>query len=477
MAAAPSRRISIWVVMVGVVTALAGLLFGYDQGVISGALHFIKQDFDLSTTLVETITSWVTLGALFGALAGGALADRIGRRGAGMLAGLLFAVGALTQALAPDTPVLVLGRLVIGIGVGVASVAAPLYAAEMAPTRVRGRMVTIYQLAITVGIFVAYLADDLLSETGDWRLMLGLAAVPGVLLVVGMLVVPASARWLVEHGRRQEARESLGKVEPALDPDASIAALKTEIAHEQRASWGEVFGSANRSALWVGVGLAIFQQVTGINAIIYYADQIFDLAGFTSPTSQADATLFAVGGVNMLATLIAVAFVDRLGRRPLLLSGLVGMIASLLTVGFAFELVDTGSTTRGVSVLGVVTLVGLVVYIASFAFSLGPVTWTMINEIFPTRVRGRAVSVATALNWGSAFLVSQFFLTMVDDVGTSLTFFTFGALSVAAFWWIRRKVPETKERSLEDIQEIWRSDDPVATSLELHPGSAGKDAG
>ncbi len=231
-------------------------------------------------------------------------------------------------------------------------------------------------------------------------------------------------------------------------------------------AWREVFSPALRRPLMVGIGLAVFQQITGINAIIYYSDKIFAAAGFATPADQAAATTWAIGGVNVLATLIAVAYVDRFGRRPLLLCGLVGMAASLTTVGVAFLSLDdvshkSGSATSSATDAGVITLVALVVFIISFAFSLGPVVWTVINEIFPSRVRGRAVAAATAVNWFSAFLVSEFFLTLIDAIGTSATFWLFAAFSVIAFVWIWRKVPETKGRSLEEIQQLWQHADPV----------------
>jgi SP family galactose:H+ symporter-like MFS transporter len=461
--------VGFWMLMVGVVIMLAGLLFGYDQGVISGALEGIQSDFDLSTTMTEVVTSWVTLGALFGALLSGVLADRIGRRRTILLAAGLFTVGALVEAFAPGTAVLVIGRLIVGFGVGVASVAAPLYASEQAPTHLRGRFVSTYQLAITIGIFVAYLVDQALTNGSSWRMMLGVSAVPGVLLLVAIAPMPESTRWLVGAGRRKDAAAGLRKLRPDVDVDATLDTIE-EAAREEdadRASWGEVFSKSLRKPLTVGVGLAIFQQITGINAIIYYADKIFAEAGFSTPADQASATTWAIGGVNVLATFIAVAYVDRFGRRPLLFAGLVGMAASLTTVGIAFQFMDSADTsgagTGGPTTAGIVTLVALVVFIASFAFSLGPVTWTVINEIFPNRVRGRAVAVATAVNWGAAFLVSQFFLTLIDSIGSSATFWLFAAFAVIAYVWIWRKVPETKGKSLEEIQEVWAHHDPVAT--------------
>jgi len=244
---------------------------------------------------------------------------------------------------------LTVGRVVTGLGVGFASVVAPLYAAEMAPKRLRGRFVSTYQLAITVGIFFAYLADDALTGSDRWRLMFALAVIPGVALVVGFLVMPESARWLLKVGRRDDARESLLKVDGPELADQELATLEADLERETRegqASWGEVFSPTLRRALWVGIGLSVFQQVTGINAIIYYANEIFAEAGFTTAEEQAKATLYAVGAVNVLATLVAVAWVDRFGRRPLLFTGLVGMAVSLAAVGVPFAALHTRRTPR-----------------------------------------------------------------------------------------------------------------------------------
>ena len=441
--------------MVGVVIMFAGALFGYDQGVISGALEGIKEEFDLSTTLVEVITSWVTLGALFGALLAGLLAERIGRRRTIIVAAALFCVGAMLEAFAPGTAVLVVGRFTVGFGVGVASVAAPLYAAEMAPANLRGRFVSIYQLAITIGIFLAYIVDQALANSDSWRVMLGVSAVPALLLVVAVWPMTDTARWLVKMGRRDQAATALHRIQPDADPNEKIAEIDESLdADADQATWGEVFGKAMRKPLIIGVGLAVFQQITGINAIIYYADQIFGFAGFSTPQDQAAATTWAIGAVNVLATFIAVVYVDRFGRKPLLLAGLVGMGLSLFVVGCCFLRLDENAGA-GETMSGIFTLVALVVFIASFAFSLGPIVWTIINEIFPNRVRGRAVAIATAANWGSAWLVTQFFLTLVDRIGEPATFWLFAGFSALAFVFISRLVPETRGKTLEEIESMW----------------------
>lgn len=440
--------LSLAMMLVITVIVMAGVLFGYDQGVISGALTGIQKQFGLGSLLTEVVTSWVTLGALFGSLIGGELADRLGRKKAVVCAGVLFSLGAMIQSLAPDTIILVAGRLVIGLGVGVAAVAAPLYGAEMAPTDRRGRFVSAYQLAITIGIFLAYLIDQALAATDHWRLMLGIAAIPGILLVVAMALAPESARWLAKNGRTDAARRVLDRLDPDADNAPALAEIESGIRSEVKsASWGDVFVPAWRKPLVVALGLAVFQQITGINAIIYYADEIFARAGFATPEAQTMATTWAVGAVNVLATFIAIAFIDKLGRRPLLLAGLIGMGVSLAVVGLAMR----------ADMPGMVTLAALVVFIISFAFSLGPVVWTVINEIFPGAVRGRAVAVATAVNWASAFIVSQFFLSLVGLIGEAMTFWLFALFCAAAFIWIYTSVPETRGRSLEDIEQLWRT--------------------
>ncbi len=457
---ASEQHVTPWLAVVLVVVLFSGGLFGYDQGVISGALHGIKQTFSLSPLVIEVVTSWVTLGALFGALVSGELADGIGRKRTVLIAGAMFTLGALVQALAPDTLILVVGRLVIGAGVGVAAVAAPLYAAELAPTALRGRFVSAYQLAITIGIFLAYLIDGWLSKTDSWRMMLGAAAVPGLLLFAVALVAPQSPRWLMMVGRKADAASELRKIRPEVNVQSRLDAIESALRDEGRkASWREVFDHRWRRPLLIGVGLAVFQQITGINAIIYYADQIFAAAGFITQASQTTVTTWAIGAVNVLATLIAIAYIDRVGRRKLLLTGLVGMAASLVIVGIAFQFIKAvpagAAAASGPTAAGLVTLCALMCFIICFAFSMGPVVWTVINEIFPGHIRGRAVALATAVNWGSAFLVSQFFLSLIKSIGNSLTFWLFALFCAVAWVWIYFRVPETKAKSLEEIQQLW----------------------
>ncbi len=469
----PTPRTSRYVMAVGLVLLLSGLLFGYDQGVISGALNGIQKDFEPSTLVIEIITSWVTLGAMLGALVAGVLADRLGRRSTLMLAALVFVVGALLEALAPSSWVLVISRLILGVGVGIASVAGPLYGAENAAARDRGRMVSLYQMAITVGILLAYWADYLLISSDGWRVMLGISAVPAVLLVVAILPLRDSATWYVKAGRRADAEAVVRRAEPEVDPGARVDDIEAAVASEPQTSWGEVFSSTWRKPLIVAGTLAVLQQLTGINAVIYYADTIFAAAGFNSPNSESLATLWAIGAVNVAATLIAVFWVDRFGRKPLLLIGSWGMFFSLVVVAGAFFRLDkvtaSDQATSGTSNAGILALVGLVVFIASFAFSLGPVVWTVINEVFPAHVRGKGVAAATALNWFAAWVVTQTFLTVVDLTGTSGAFMIFAAFCLVTLVFVGRFLPETKGKTLEEVQQMWSDPAELRAAIKARP--------
>jgi len=448
-----------WLLVVLAVSLVAGGLFGYDQGVISGALAGVKQTFSLSLLMVQVVTSWVTLGALVGSLIAGELGDRLGRKRSILIAGALFTFGAAIQWIAPSALILVAGRFIIGAGVGIAAVSAPLYASELAPAHLRGRFVSAYQLAITSGIFLAYLINAQLSASANWRLMLGLAAVPGLALLLIALVAPESPRWLMGRNRRAEAAKETAKVQPGVDVDAQLALIQAALNEDtQTASWAEIFSAKWRRPLLIAVGLAVFQQITGINAIIYYANQIFASAGFATEVSRATVTLWAIGGVNVLSTFIAIAFIDKVGRRLLLLVGLIGMGISLAAVGAAFRFIGPAAgvlTASGPTPAGIVTVVALIVFIASFAFSLGPVVWTVMNEVFPARIRARGVALATAVNWGSAFLVSQFFLSLVNVLGSAWTFWLLALFCALGWIWIYLRVPETRGLTLEKIQDMW----------------------
>jgi sugar porter (SP) family MFS transporter len=444
--------------LITLIAALGGLLFGFDTGVISGALLFIIPDFHLGPAAQGFVVGVVTLGALIGALLGGAAADAVGRRPTNIAGGAAFILGSLVSAVAPDVATLIVGRFVIGIAIGLSSVAAPLYIAELAPARRRGTLVSLFQLAVTVGILASYIVDGMLAPTQAWRTMLGVAVIPGAALVFGMLPMPESPRWLMKHGRATEAEAALRRVRQdqkvEQKVDAELQEIAADIAQDRPAAWRDLSAPELRPALLVGIGLAVFQQVTGINTIIYYAPQIFEAAGFGSATTALAATT-GIGVVNVLATVVAIALVDRWGRRPLLLAGLTGMIVSLLALAVA----SADGTSAGTSTgwLGATTVACIGIYIVCFAFSLGPIVWLMISEIFPNRIRARAASVSTAANWAANFVVSLTFPLLRASLGSSLTFVLYALFGVIAIAFVARRVPETRGKTLEEIAADWRT--------------------
>ncbi len=427
------------------VTALGGLLFGYDTGVVSGALLFLKSEFGgLSNFQLELITSLLLIGAMAGALIAGRLTDRIGRRPTIMITAVVFVLGVLLAAFTPTFPVLLTARLVIGLAVGSASMSVPLYIGEIAPPRLRGGLVSLNQLAITLGILISYLVDYGLSSSGNWRLMFGLAAAPAVLLFVGILSQRESPYWLIERGRGEEARSVLARLRPAGEIDREIAEIR-EIISQGRAGVRELFSRTVKPALLVGVAMAVFQQVTGINTVIYYAPSLLHDAGL-----GASAALLAnvgIGAVNVLMTIVAIRLLDRSGRRPLLIRGSAGMAVGMIVAALAF----TGGTHL-TGARAAVAIAALVIYTGSFAIGLGPVFWLMISEIYPQRVRGTAMSVASLANWGANFVVTISFLTLLSAIGGTGVFSLFAFLTLVAVWFFARRVPETKGRSLQAIE-------------------------
>ncbi|MBU6443272.1 MAG: sugar porter family MFS transporter [Alphaproteobacteria bacterium] len=442
--------------VVAMTAALGGLLFGYDTGVISGALLFLKGTFGLSAAMEGTVTSAVLAGATVAAIFGGWLADRFGRRPVMLVLAFLFVGGALLSAAARSVEVLIGARVLIGVCIGVVSFVAPLYIAELAPPARRGALVSLNQLAITIGILVSYIVDMTFADSGAWRWMLGLGAVPGLVLACGMLVLPESPRWLVKRSRLDEARTVLlrARSEDA-DIDCEIADIREDLALERNApGWRAFRAPAMRWPLFIGIGLAILQQVTGINTVIYYAPTIFLAAGFHSASASILATA-GVGVVNVLLTVVALRIIDRAGRRVLLLTGTAGMAVSLLifAVGFAYGGALPGF--RWIAVLSVMAYVGF------FAIGLGPIFWLLISEIFPLGVRGRAMGVATVANWGFNLLVALTFLQMLQALGPATTFLIYAGLSVVGWLFAFHFVPETRGHSLEQIERFWIERRPV----------------
>src|ERR671916_2160451 len=439
------------------ITATGGLLFGYDTGVISGALLFIREDFaPLSPFLEGIIVSTLLVGAVVGAISGGPLPDRFGRRPAVLLAAVIFGLGALAVAFAPSVAFIVLGRFLLGLGVGLASMIVPLYIAEIAPASRRGALVSLNQLMITIGILLSYIVGVIFTPIEGWRYMFGVAIIPALVLGIGMFSVPESPRWLFEHGRVDKAREVLGRSRSPEEIDQELREMqdiKNQEGNQERVSYAELLAPFVRPALIIGIGLAIFQQITGINTVIYYAPTILQGVGFSEGGAIA-ATALGVGVVNVGFTILAVRIIDRAGRRPLLLIGLVGMTISLALLGPVFA---SGATGDDASVLaGVLATSCLAVYIASFAISLGPVFWLMISEIYPLRIRGTAMSVASIANWGSNFLVALTFPVLLAALGGATLFWLFAVLGIVAWVFIYFRVPETKNRTLEEIEASFR---------------------
>jgi sugar porter (SP) family MFS transporter len=429
------------------VCALGGLLFGFDTGIISGALLFIKKDLALSPFLQSAVVSAILVGAVVGAGSSGPLADRFGRKTMTIAAAAVFIVGALGSALAPNVGLLIAARVILGFAVGSSTIFVPLYIAELAPTEIRGTLTSLFQLAITLGIVVAYLVNYALAEAEAWRWMLGLGAVPALVLLVGMLPLPDSPRWLVEMDRHDEARSVLRRVRASgADIDGEMEEMEQAITEEEReaAGWGELLRPWVRPMLIVGIGLAMGQQLVGINTIIYYAPTIMEATGLEAGVSIL-ATL-GVGIVNVIFTVVALVLIDRVGRKPLLLVGLVGIFVALVILGLGYALPSLSG------IVAWITFVGLIVYIASFAASFGVVLWVVLPEIFPLKIRGSAMSVCTILHWSSNLLVSLTFLPLISAIGEAATFWGYAIIAVGTFFFVYFLMPETKGRSLEQIQ-------------------------
>ena len=429
------------------VAALGGLLFGYDTGVISGALLFIRQQLALSPTMQGLVVAIVLAGAAVGAAMAGSLSDKFGRRRVILGAALLFIVGAVLSALAASLIALLAGRLIVGLAIGIASMLTPLYLAEISPPSDRGAIVSLNQLCITLGILVSYLVGFALAASPmGWRWMLGIGAVPGLILAIGMLILPESPRWLAGHGRMEDADTVLKQLRGAADVSGELSELRTDIALEGRqlSNWGELFSQRLHRPLVIGIGLAMFQQITGINTVIYFAPTIFESAGLPSAAISILATA-GVGAVNVIMTIVSIRLTDRLGRRQLLCWSLGGMAATLLVLAAVFY---TGAS-GGAAWLAVVSVAA---FVGFFAIGLGPVFWLLIAEIFPLALRGRAMSLATLANWGFNLIVALTFLDLVAAVGSADTFVIYAVLSVVALVFVINKVPETKGHTLEQIE-------------------------
>jgi SP family galactose:H+ symporter-like MFS transporter len=447
---ASARRARRNVVLTAAIAGLGGLLFGYDTGIIASALLFLKQDFDLGSFAQGVVVAAVPIGAIAGAAIAGPAADTYGRRLMILLAAGVFIVGALGSAAAPGVEVLVIARIVIGVAIGLASAAAPVYISEVAPPESRGRLVSFFQLAVTIGILVAYLVGLAFDHSEGWRWMLGLGCVPALALAFGMLRMPQSPRWLVMSGDDFAARATLAKIRVD-DPDTIDRELEEikEGLDDKPGAWNELLQPVVKAALFVGVGLAILQQVTGINTVIYYAPTIVEFTGVNSSAGSILAAV-GVGVINVGMTVLALRLLDRAGRRTLLTVGVSGMSISLFTLGAAF--IGGGGST----IASIVAIVSLMTYVASFAISLGPIFWLLNAEIYPLAVRSKAAGLGTMANWTFNFIVSLTFLLLIEAAGRSGAFWIYGGIGILTLWFCWKFVPETKGKHLEDIQAYFR---------------------
>jgi sugar porter (SP) family MFS transporter len=447
---ASARRARRNVALTAAIAGLGGLLFGYDTGVIASALLFIKGDFGLGSFAQGLVVAAVPIGAVGGAAIAGPAADTYGRRLMILIAAGVFIVGALVSAAAPGVDILVAARIVIGVAIGLASAAAPVYISEVAPPESRGRLVSFFQLAVTIGILVAYLVGLAFNGIEGWRWMLGLGCVPALALAFGMARMPQSPRWLVMSGDDFSARATLAKIrvnDPAMI-DRELEEIKESI-DEKPGSWSELLDPVVKAALVVGVGLAILQQVTGINTVIYYAPTIIEFTGVNSSAGSILAAV-GVGVINVAMTVVAMRLLDRAGRRTLLMIGVSGMVISLFALGAAF--IGGGGSTLA----SVVAIVSLMTYVASFAISLGPIFWLLNAEIYPLGVRSKAAGIGTMANWTFNFIVSLTFLLLIEALGRTGAFWFYGAIGVLTLAFCWKLVPETKGKHLEEIQAYFQ---------------------
>ena len=437
-----------YVYAISSVAAISGLLFGFDTAVINGALVFLKEQFLLSDVQTEVAASALLVGCLLGAGGSGELTDRYGRKRVLLAAAALFCISSLGTALPRTLGEFVAARFIAGLAIGVASVLSPMYIAEVAPPSIRGRLVVLQQMGIVTGILMAYFVNWVLADLGasSWRWMFAAAAAPSAIFFLALIFIPESPRWLVANGRPAEALATLARVSGPKIAEREIVEIRAGL-EEESGSWSELFQPWLRKPLVLAVGLAILCQVTGINTVIYYGALLFKEHAGSASAADAIGANVVIGIVNFLCTILAIFLIDRAGRRRLLLIGPGGMCAALVALGFAFRM--TPPPTQ-------IVLALILFYVASFAVSFGAVIWVYGAELFPTRVRGRAMSLATLFIWAACLLVTMTFLSMMRVLGASGAFWVYASLCAVSVVFVWALAPETKGRSLEEIQHLWR---------------------
>ncbi len=458
------------VVIIAAVAATGGLLFGFDTGVISGAIPFLQNYFTLTDSQVENVTALGLIGAVVGALVTGRLTDYLGRKKVILASAFIFATGAVWSGFAPTVPQLMVSRFYLGLAIGVSSFAVPLYISEISPTKIRGTLVSMFQLLITVGILSAYLSDRAFANNSNpesWRPMLIVGIVPALILFIGMFFLPETPRWLMSKGRDEEGRKILTRTESPEFLEKVIEEMKKDIEMDKKqADWRAIFQPWLRNALIIAVGIMFFQQFVGINTVIYYSPKIFLAAGFQGAEAAIAASII-VGVVNVLFTIVSLFVIDKLGRRKLYFIGVTGIFFSLVGMGLGFIIPGAGKWFLVISML---------FYIAFFAISLGPLGWLIITEVFPTRVRGLGSSIGSLSNWGFNTLVVWTFFKManafaeakdvvvapgqdVSDICPSCVgnvFWLFAAIALLGLIWGYYYIPETKGVTLEEIEDHWK---------------------
>lgn len=434
------------------VAAIGGLLFGYDTAVVAGAIGYIEEKYQLSAAMTGWAASCALIGCMIGAMIAGGLSDKLGRRKVLMISAWAFAISSVGIMIPLSLNIFILFRMIGGIGIGIASILSPMYISEIAPASIRGRLISIYQLGIVIGILLIYFVNAAIAGMHDhqwnvdtgWRWMFGSGLLPSIVFILLLLRAPESPRWLAAQNQWESATDILEKVNGKAGATEEVKAIKSSLS-EKQGTFSELLRPGLRTALIIGIFLSIFSQITGINVIMYYAPEIFKATGDGS--SSALMQTIWVGGINVLMTLVAIRYVDRLGRKKLLLIGSAGMAVCLAFVGAAFY----QQATAGYWVLG-----GILLYISFFAISLGPLTFVVVAEIFPNSIRGRAMGVAIFFLWLSVYIVSQTFPMLLESIGSAYTFWIYMIMSILAFLFIWRMVPETKGKTLEEIQYLWK---------------------
>ncbi|HEX5552160.1 MAG TPA: sugar porter family MFS transporter [Chitinophagaceae bacterium] len=451
-----------YLILICAIAALGGFLFGFDTAVISGVVGFVKGEFSMSAAMEGWFVSCALLGCIIGVAASGKLSDSYGRKKVLLLSALLFTISATGCMLVRQEALLISFRLIGGLGIGVASMVSPLYISEFSPARLRGRMVTLYQLAITIGILCAYFSNATLLKFSEsslstggfwhwiikahvWRGMLGMGLVPAVIFLICLFFIPESPRWLIMMKKEKKAEKLLMKVNDKETALREVRDIKASFVTE-KGGMKELLSPVYRAALIIGLLLPFLSQLSGINAVIYYGPRILDEAGFT--LGSAFGGQVTIGIVNVIFTCIAIFTVDKWGRKPLLFLGVSLAIVALILIGVLFQL----NVIEGPWILLLILL-----YIASFAFSFGPVCWVIIGEIFPTSIRGRAMALATLSLWVANFFVGQLTPMMLDGIGPAGTFWIFAILCSPTLWLTWKLIPETKGKSLEEIERFWET--------------------